>query len=37
MPCRRADRDMGEPIAGTYRDVTVYETPAPTQGFTVLG
>jgi gamma-glutamyltranspeptidase/glutathione hydrolase len=26
----------GEPIAGTYRDVTVYETPAPTQGFTVL-
>jgi gamma-glutamyltranspeptidase/glutathione hydrolase len=26
----------GEPIAGTYRDVTLYETPAPTQGFTVL-
>ena len=26
----------GEPLAGTYRDVTVYETPAPTQGFTVL-
>jgi gamma-glutamyltranspeptidase/glutathione hydrolase len=25
-----------EPIAGRYRDVTVYETPAPTQGFTVL-
>ena len=26
----------GEPISGTYRDVTIYETPAPTQGFTVL-
>ncbi len=26
----------GEPIHGTYRDVTLYETPAPTQGFTVL-
>lgn len=26
----------GEPISGTYRDVTLYETPAPTQGFTVL-
>lgn len=26
----------GEPIQGTYRDVTLYETPAPTQGFTVL-
>lgn len=26
----------GEPIKGTYRDVTIYETPAPTQGFTVL-
>jgi gamma-glutamyltranspeptidase/glutathione hydrolase len=26
----------GEPIAGTYRGVTIYETPAPTQGFTVL-
>jgi gamma-glutamyltranspeptidase/glutathione hydrolase len=25
-----------EPIAGCYRDVTLYETPAPTQGFTVL-
>jgi gamma-glutamyltranspeptidase/glutathione hydrolase len=25
------------PIAGRYRDVTIYETPAPTQGFTVLG
>ena len=26
----------GEPIAGTYRDMTLFETPAPTQGFTVL-
>ncbi len=26
----------GEPISGSYRDVTLYETPAPTQGFTVL-
>ena len=33
-PRRRAT--WGEPIAGTYRGVTIYETPAPTQGFTVL-
>jgi len=26
----------GEPIKGSYRDVTIYETPAPTQGFAVL-
>jgi gamma-glutamyltranspeptidase/glutathione hydrolase len=26
----------GEPIRGTYRGVTIYEPPAPTQGFTVL-
>ena len=26
----------GEPIRGTYRDLTLYQTPAPTQGFTVL-
>ena len=26
----------GEPIRGTYHGVTIYETPAPTQGFTVL-
>ena len=26
----------GEPIRGTYGGVTLYETPAPTQGFTVL-
>ena len=25
-----------EPISGTYHGVTIYETPAPTQGFTVL-
>ena len=26
----------GQPIKGTYRGNTIYETPAPTQGFTVL-
>jgi gamma-glutamyltranspeptidase/glutathione hydrolase len=26
----------GEPLQGSYRDVTIFETPAPTQGFTVL-
>jgi gamma-glutamyltranspeptidase/glutathione hydrolase len=26
----------GQPIKGAYRDVTIYETPPPTQGFTVL-
>lgn len=26
----------GEPLTGTYRGVTIHETPAPTQGFTVL-
>ena len=26
----------GDPLRGSYRDVTLYETPAPTQGFTVL-
>lgn len=26
----------GEPIVGSYGDVTLYNTPAPTQGFTVL-
>jgi gamma-glutamyltranspeptidase/glutathione hydrolase len=26
----------GEPLVGRYRDLTLYETPAPTQGFTVL-
>jgi gamma-glutamyltranspeptidase/glutathione hydrolase len=26
----------GEPLEGRYRGVTIFETPAPTQGFTVL-
>jgi gamma-glutamyltranspeptidase/glutathione hydrolase len=26
----------GEPLRGSYRGVTIYETPAPTQGFAVL-
>jgi len=26
----------GEPVRSTYHGVTIYETPAPTQGFTVL-
>lgn len=26
----------GEPIVGSYRDVTLYSTPAPTQGLTLL-
>jgi gamma-glutamyltranspeptidase len=26
----------GEPLEGSYRGVTIFETPAPTQGFTVL-
>jgi gamma-glutamyltranspeptidase len=26
----------GQPIKGSYRGVTIYETPPPTQGFTVL-
>ena len=26
----------GEPLQGEYRGVTIFETPAPTQGFTVL-
>ena len=26
----------GEPISATYRGITIHETPAPTQGFTVL-
>ena len=33
---RAQDAAWGEPVSGTYRGVTVYETPAPTQGFTVL-
>jgi gamma-glutamyltranspeptidase len=32
----RQDARWGEPIRGTYKGVTIYETPPPTQGFTVL-
>ncbi len=28
--------EWGEPLVGSYRDLTLYQTPAPTQGFTVL-
>lgn len=28
--------NWGEPIQGSYRGITIYETPPPTQGFTVL-
>jgi gamma-glutamyltranspeptidase/glutathione hydrolase len=30
------DARWGEPLKGSYRGVTLYETPPPTQGFTVL-
>jgi gamma-glutamyltranspeptidase len=30
------DARWGKPLRGTYRGVTIYETPPPTQGFTVL-
>ena len=30
------DARWGEPLKGSYRDLTLYQTPAPTQGFTVL-
>jgi gamma-glutamyltranspeptidase/glutathione hydrolase len=38
---RRADfaqqtAEWGEPLVGRYRDVTIYNTPPPTQGFTVI-
>ena len=33
---RAQDAAWGEPVSTTYRGVTIYETPAPTQGFTVL-
>jgi gamma-glutamyltranspeptidase/glutathione hydrolase len=32
----KQEASWGEPIRGTYRGVTICETPAPTQGFTVL-
>jgi gamma-glutamyltranspeptidase len=28
--------EWSEPLIGTYRDVTIYNTPPPTQGFTVV-
>jgi gamma-glutamyltranspeptidase len=30
------DAAWGEPLSGTYRGVEIFETPPPTQGFTVL-
>ena len=33
---RNQNAEWSAPISGSYRDVTVFETPAPTQGFTVL-
>ena len=33
---RRQRAEWGLPIRGTYRGLEVFETPAPTQGFTVL-
>ena len=32
----RQDASWGEPIRGDYRGIEIVETPAPTQGFTVL-
>jgi gamma-glutamyltranspeptidase len=33
---RAQDAAWGEPVSTTYRGVTIYETPPPTQGFTLL-
>jgi gamma-glutamyltranspeptidase/glutathione hydrolase len=33
---KRQGAHWGAPLQGTYRDVTIYQTPPPTQGFTVL-
>lgn len=33
---RNQSAEWADPISATYRGVTIYETPAPTQGFTVL-
>ena len=33
---RRQKAAWDEPLVGRYRDVTIYNTPPPTQGFTVL-
>src|SRR5262245_49835339 len=32
----RQDATWGKPLAGRYRDVTIFNTPPPTQGFTVI-
>jgi gamma-glutamyltranspeptidase len=32
----RQKATWGEPLVGRYRDVTIYNTPPPTQGFTVI-
>ena len=32
----RQQAEWGEPLVGSYRDLTLYQTPAPTQGLTVL-
>lgn len=32
----RQDATWGKPLVGSYRDVTIFNTPPPTQGFTVL-
>ncbi len=33
---RAQQASWGEPLSGTYRGIEIFETPAPTQGFTVL-
>ena len=33
---RRKQASWGEPLDGRYRDVTIFKTPPPTQGFAVL-
>jgi gamma-glutamyltranspeptidase/glutathione hydrolase len=32
----KQDASWGEPLVGQYRDLTLYNTPPPTQGFTVI-
>jgi gamma-glutamyltranspeptidase/glutathione hydrolase len=32
----KQDASWGEPLIGQYRDLTLYNTPPPTQGFTVI-
>src|SRR3989441_10271927 len=33
---RAQQASWGEPLSGTYRGIEIFETPAPTQGFTVI-